>query len=247
MERNLVIIDGDSLCYLCSKDTLSESIANIDSLILKILDRTGSRDYYLFLSEGKYFRHNVNTDYKGKRSPGTLKYLKTLKQYLREQYLGESWRGVEADDAVAYAQQQFIDGKLPQFSNTYIAAIDKDVKKQVQGHMYDYRTDEFSITLKEEAEKFLHIQSIMGDSTDNITGIPGKGEKKASDLLLNVPLKEQSTVAFNAYKDHYKSIPKAIHEYQKNFKQVYILRTDEDFQDAVGYIPTLNDPITIVN
>lgn len=246
MEKTLAIIDGDSLCYLCSKETIEESIDNINSLFKKIIDKTGSTSYYLFLSKGPYFRHNVNKDYKGQRSGSPLKYLKTLKTYLREQYLAEYWEEVEADDAVSYVQQQFLSGNLPEFTKTFVCSLDKDVKKQVPGHMYDYKKDEFTYTAPEEAEKFLHVQAIMGDSGDNIKGIPGTGEVKATKLIEAARAELHPLVGLKAYIDHYKASGKGVYEYQKNFRQVYMLRTVEDFVDAVGYEPKLNDPITII-
>jgi len=247
MERTLAIIDGDSLCYLCSKDTIQESVEKIDSLIAKILETTGSTDYYLLLSKGKYFRHSINEDYKGTRSKSSpLLYLRTLKAYLREQYQAEDWAGVEADDAVAYIQQQFLDGKFPDISKSFVCAIDKDVIKQVEGSMYNYRKDEYSITTKEEAVKFLHVQSIMGDSGDNIKGIPGKGEAKAKKIIDEVRPELYPLAAYKAYLEHFKQPGIALYEYQKNFRQVYMLRTDEDFLGAVGYIPKLKDPIKII-
>jgi 5'-3' exonuclease len=246
MERTLAIIDGDSLCYLCSKETIDESLERIDSLFKKILDKTGSTSYYLFLSKGPYFRHDVNIDYKGKRSSSPLKYLKTLNKYLREQYLGEHWKGVEADDAVSYVQQLFLSGALPEFDKTFVCSIDKDVKEGVPGHTYNYGKDEFSYTTPEEAEMFLHIQAIMGDSTDNIKGIPGTGEVKATKLISAARPELHPLIGLKAYLEHFKAPNKGIHEYQKNFKQVYLLRTPEDFLDAVGYVPELNDPITII-
>jgi 5'-3' exonuclease len=247
MEKTLAIIDGDSLCYLCSKDTLKESTDNIDNLLQKILTKTGSTSYYLFLSEGKYFRHSINEHYKGKRTASSLKYLKTLKKYLVEQYYAEAWKNVEADDCVTYVQQLFLSGKLPEFTKTVVCAIDKDIKKQIAGEMYDYRTDTFTVTTSDEAEKFLHIQSIMGDSTDNITGIPGIGEVKATKLLENIPIKECCIEAYRAYCKHYSTPSEALQAYQENFRQVYLLRTDADFMYEVKYIPKLNSPITIIN
>jgi len=247
MDRTLAIIDGDSICYKCSKDTIDESLQKTDELMKKILDKTGSTDYYLFLSKGPYFRHSVNKDYKGKRSSSPLKYLKTLNQYLREQYLAEDWKGVEADDAVSYVQQLFLSGNLPEFSKSFVCSPDKDVKKQVPGHIYDYGKDEFNFTTKEEADMFLHVQAIMGDSTDNIKGIPGTGEVKASKLIKEARPELHPLVGLKAYIEHYKVPGKGVYEYQKNFRQVYMLRTAEDFMDAVSYIPKLNDPVTIIN
>tara|TARA_R100001463_G_scaffold23551_2_gene56406 strand:- start:18820 stop:19563 length:744 start_codon:yes stop_codon:yes gene_type:complete len=246
MNKTLAIIDGDSLCFLGSKDTIQESIDRVDTVISGIFEATGSTSYYLLLSKGPYFRHSVNEEYKGKRTKSPLKYLSTLKQYLREQYLAEYWKGVEADDAVAYIQQLFLDGKLPEFTNTFVCSLDKDVKKQVEGNMYDYRKNEFSVTTAEEAQKFLHIQSIMGDSTDNIKGIPGHGPAKATKLIEAAKAELHPLVAYKAYLEHYGEPGYALYEYQKNYRQVYMLRTDSDFQNEVGYVPELNDPINII-
>ena len=247
MENTLAIIDRDSFCYLCSGDTLQESVERIDKLIANTLDKTGSTSYYLFLSTGPYFRHNVNTDYKGKRPSSPLKYLKTLKNYLKEQYYAESFTQVEADDMVSYVQHSFLNGKFPQFSKSIVCAIDKDVKKGIPGHTFDYKKNEFSYSTKEESSSFIHLQSIMGDSTDNIKGIPGVGEVKAGKLLEKVAPELQATVAYQSYLDFYKEPGQALHEYQKNFKQVYLLQTDDDFLNNVGYVPELKDPITIIN
>jgi len=248
MDNTLAIIDGDSLCYLSSKETIQESILNIDARIAEIFSKTGCSHYYLLLSRGRYFRHNVNSDYKGSRKGDSpLLYLKTLQQYLKEQYLGEFWKDVEADDAVAYIQHQFSLGKLDSFKKAIICSPDKDVAKQIPGNHFNYRTGEFHTTLQSQADLFLHIQSIMGDSTDNIKGIPGTGEVKATKLLADALPENYATVAYNAYLSYYTAPGQALYEYQKNFRQVYLLRTDDDFQNEVGYIPNLQPPIEIIN
>lgn len=249
MKQTLAIIDGDSLCYLSSKGTIQESISNIDSRISDILTKTKCTHYYLFLSEGRYFRYDVNADYKASRSGSAspLLYLKTLKQYLKEQYYGESWKNVEADDAVAYTQNKFLNGDFKLITDSVICSPDKDVIKQVPGNNFNYQTSDFNTTTQLQADLFLHIQSIMGDSTDNIKGIPGIGEVKAGKLLADVHPENQAIAAYKAYLEYYKVPGQALYEYQKNFRQVYLLRTDADFQNEVGYIPELQPPIAIIN
>jgi 5'-3' exonuclease len=85
------------------------------------------------------------------------------------------------------------------------------------------------------------------DSTDNIKGIPGTGEVKATKLLADALPENYATVAYNAYLSYYTAPGQALYEYQKNFRQVYLLRTDDDFQNEVGYIPNLQPPIEIIN
>lgn len=129
-----------------------------------LLTKTNCTHYYLFLSEGSYFRHNVNADYKASRlgSASPLLYLKTLKQYLKEQYYGESWKNVEADDAVAYTQEKFLKGEFKLITDSIICSPDKDVMKQIQGNHFNYKTGDFSTTTQLQVDLFLHIQSIMG-------------------------------------------------------------------------------------
>jgi len=243
--NKLAIIDGDSLCYICSKDTIEVSIANIDSMIEEILEKTGSTHYYLFLSRGPYFRHSINREYKGKRSKSPLLFVKTLNTYLREYYLGESYPKLEADDLVSYVQNKFNTTGIEGIDEAVVCAIDKDVIGQVVCKYYNYRTSTFGATTQTEADYFLHLQSIMGDSTDNIKGIPGTGLAKATALLKDVNPEDYAIKAYDAYRAHFKLPGLALYEYQKNFRQVYMLKTDEDFENELGYIPELNNPIEI--
>lgn len=246
MDQILANIDGDSICYICSKDTLLESTNAVDTLMNTILEKTGSTHYYLFLSKGPYFRHKVNTDYKGKRKSSPLKYLKTLQAYLIEQYNAEVFPYVEADDMVSYVAHRAAAGHFNNFKATYTCSIDKDVKKQIPGLHFDYKKHELSKCEEYEATEFLHTQTLMGDSTDNITGIPGIGEKKAAEKLEGINPDLHPVAVFKAYCDHYKSPQVAVTEFYKNFTQIYILRNDEDFMNAVGYIPELLDPNQVI-
>lgn len=235
--KRIAVIDGDSICYLCSKDTLEESLYNVNSIISSIMEETGSNYYYLFLSEGPYFRHSINLEYKNKRIISPLKYLKTLKAYLKEEFGAVSYPNVEADDMVAYVMS--ITDSEPKAS--YIScAIDKDVINQVVGTHFNYKTHENIITKYEEARRFLYKQVLMGDSTDNIKGIPGVGEVKADKLLTNKT--NYNSDVLKAYINYYKSA-QAIFEFQKNFRQVYLLKNDEDFLREVNYIPELPELI----
>ena len=64
--------------------------------------------------------------------------------------------------------------------NTIICSPDKDVLKQCIGMHYNYGK---GVHVPDEALKFLWVQVLMGDSTDNIVGIPGVGIKTAENWL----------------------------------------------------------------
>jgi DNA polymerase-1 len=95
--------------------------------------------------------------------------------------------GYEADDIIAtYARQAEKVG-----AHTTIISSDKDLMQLVTDHvsMYDSMKDR-QIGIDEVVEKFgvgpekmIDLQSLAGDSTDNIPGVPGIGPKTAAQLL----------------------------------------------------------------
>ncbi len=95
--------------------------------------------------------------------------------------------GYEADDLIAtYARQAEAAG-----AETTIISSDKDLMQLVTDRvsMYDTMKDR-QIRAPEVVEKFgvppemmIDLQSMTGDSTDNIPGIPGIGPKTAAQLL----------------------------------------------------------------
>ena len=95
--------------------------------------------------------------------------------------------GYEADDIIAtYARQAEAVG-----AHATIISSDKDLMQLVTGHvsMYDSMKDR-QIGIAEVVEKFgvapgkmIDLQSLTGDSTDNIPGVPGIGPKTAAQLL----------------------------------------------------------------
>lgn len=95
--------------------------------------------------------------------------------------------GYEADDIIAtYAQQASQSG-----AKTTIISSDKDLMQLVtnQVAMYDGMKDR-PIGIAEVIEKWgvppekmIDLQSLTGDSTDNVPGVPGIGPKTAAQLL----------------------------------------------------------------
>jgi len=96
--------------------------------------------------------------------------------------------GYEADDIIAtYARQAEATG-----AEATIISSDKDLMQLVteRVHMYDGMKDK-QISIPEVIEKWgvppelmIDLQSLTGDSTDNVPGIPGIGPKTAASLLL---------------------------------------------------------------
>lgn len=112
MEENtkkVCLIDADSLAYLGTKeDTLPQILEKVDYKIQSILEETKADYYALFLSKGKYFRHNIKErgessgTYKANRIYNNQNYNKVIKEYLQAQYDANVYPNVEADDIISY-------------------------------------------------------------------------------------------------------------------------------------------------
>lgn len=104
MNKVLLLIDGDSLIFHSLRETINESLLSLDEKIQNIFDKTGGTHYVIFISQGKYFRHNIDSNYKLSREKyrDKPKWVKTLKGYLIENWNAQWMDGVEADDLVAY-------------------------------------------------------------------------------------------------------------------------------------------------
>ncbi len=165
---------------------IDEAVQACHVKIADIQEATFTKSVELYFTSGKNFRHTVDPMYKGNRV-GT-RYpvgLKEVKLALLEHYPGEIGDQVEADDIVVYL-------KRTQPTKYVLVAVDKDVLKSVPGKHWNYYTSvkygieaKWQETTREDAELFPYIQTLTGDSTDNIRGCPGIGPKKAIKALAN--------------------------------------------------------------
>ncbi|HWE04154.1 MAG TPA: DNA polymerase I [Tepidisphaeraceae bacterium] len=95
--------------------------------------------------------------------------------------------GFEADDLIA----TFVKRMKGQDFEIFVVSKDKDIRQLLSEStkMYDVQSDEV-IDVKKLEEKCgytpdeaIEIQTLIGDSTDNVPGIPGVGEKTALKLV----------------------------------------------------------------
>ena len=178
-ETNIALIDADSLCFMSSRDTIEESIENINHRIDEILDETKCNQFILCLTGSRNFRYELYPEYKANRKKkyGTpLKYLKTLKAYLIEEYKAVLIQSLEADDIVAYYRD---------ILNATICSPDKDVVKGLKGKHWNYQykvidkglatehleNGRWLDTSQADADRFFAQQLLEGDVGDNIPGL----------------------------------------------------------------------------
>lgn len=228
MLENLTIIDADSLTFYSSKSTIEESIMSIKTRIEDIIKKTNANHYLLTLTGKNCFRYKIFPAYKNSRKinavkyPQKLKYLKTLKSFLIEEYNSILIPELESDDICSYYKY-----KLKDF-NVTLASPDKDILYQLEGTHYNYGKDTFIKTNKKEGERFLMFQILCGDISDGVKGIgertdymkktygldnrSGVGESTANKILDIIESRNQNYAAeiLKCYISKYEDEPASV-------------------------------------
>ena len=201
MEK-LVLIDGNSLInrafyampLLTTKDgTFTNAVYGFMNMFFKVLsEEKPTHAAVAFDLKAPTFRHKMYSEYKGTRKPMPEELrpqIPLLKEVLCLMGIKTfELEGSEADDIIGTIAKN-TDIK------TIIITGDKDsfqlVDEQTEVHftkrgiteteIYDLSnfTEKTSITPKQ----IIELKALMGDSSDNIPGVHGVGEKTAKDLL----------------------------------------------------------------
>ena len=201
--KTLILIDGNSLLnrayyatrLLTTKDgTPTNAVFGFIKLLLKIIsDQNPDKLIVTFDLKAPTFRHQLYDGYKATRKPmpddlavqvGMLKeLLRTMRICICEK------EGYEADDLVGTLSHRFAD------THSIIITGDRDAYQLVDERTSVYLTKTgVSELLKLDAAHFeemigykpcqvIDMKALMGDSSDNIPGVPGIGEKTALDLV----------------------------------------------------------------
>jgi DNA polymerase-1 len=207
VERRLFLIDGPSLVYRAFY-ALPESIATstgeptnaifgFASMLVKIVTDHGVQPTMVAWDAGSSGRTELFAEYKaGRRSrPDLLKAQWSAMDELVEAfgYRNVKLEGYEADDVIASLAEQARNAGVP----VTIVTGDRDVFQLIdeQGliqvmatargitetKLYDYQAviDRYGLP----PELIPDFYGLKGDTSDNIPGIPGIGEKTASELI----------------------------------------------------------------
>ena len=119
------------------------------------------------------FRYDIYPDYKvNRKGRERTPEFTALKEWALDKY--EWYDHCEADDIVAY---------LVRKKNAVGFSADKDLLYGVPGLWYDMYHKCWHTTSDEDAKRFVAMQTLAGDPTDNIKGIRGVALKTAEKLL----------------------------------------------------------------
>jgi len=110
--------------------------------------------------------------------PRRPEHLSRIKDYLRKKHDAEAVDLYEADDLIGIASDEY----RRKGEEVVIVSIDKDLDC-IPGVHYNSVRDEVYIVTPEQALRNFYYQVLLGDTTDNVPGVPGVGEKTAAKLL----------------------------------------------------------------
>ena len=201
MEK-LVLIDGNSLInrafyampLLTTKDgSYTNAVYGFMNMFFKMLDDV--RPTYVAVAfdlKAPTFRHKMYSEYKGTRKPmpeelrPQIPLLKELLNLMGIKTLEKE--GFEADDLIGTVAKSTS-------VKTYIFTGDKDsfqlVDQETEVHFTKrgitdvdiYTLENFKEKTQISPEQIIDLKALMGDSSDNIPGVRGIGEKTAKSLL----------------------------------------------------------------
>lgn len=184
---------------------VSHAIQNARTLIDKIMKQTGADSMIIYISGNTNFREDIATikPYKGNRADlKKPEYYPKIKEYLLKHYPCVVTVGIEADDAMTIEQC------ADETNSTIICSIDKDLD-MVPGWHYNwsldrvYKVDTFGSLeydskknkLRGTGLKWFYAQMLMGDTIDNIPGVPGVGDKTAFNTLNHCTTQQELSCA----------------------------------------------------
>ncbi|WP_071460348.1 DNA polymerase I [Bacillus massilinigeriensis] len=204
-ENKLVLIDGNSIAYRAffalpllnnDKGIHTNAVYGFTMMLMKIMEDEKPTHMLVAFDAGKTtFRHATFSEYKGGRqkTPPELSeqfplLRELLKAYGIKQYELENY---EADDIIGTLSSQAEkdgfevkvisgDKDLTQLSSyTTTVSITRKGITDIEDYTPQHIEEKYGL----RPEQIIDMKGLMGDSSDNIPGVPGVGEKTAIKLL----------------------------------------------------------------
>ncbi|TDG00858.1 DNA polymerase I [Paenibacillus piri] len=202
----LVIIDGNSIAYRAffalpllsnSSGLHTNAVYGFTTMLLKLLDEQKPTHFLVAFDAGKAtFRHKDYADYKGGRAktpPELSEQFPLLRELITAFGISQfELDGYEADDIIG-TLTRVADEKgdievvvvtgdkdmLQLASEQVTIALTRKGISEVELYDPPYIMEKYGLTPKQ----IIDLKGLMGDTSDNIPGIPGVGEKTALKLL----------------------------------------------------------------
>ncbi len=200
--EDLVVIDGNSLVFrafyglpplMNKQGEPCNAIYGFSKMLINIIEKLQPKYMVIAFDAGKHtFRHDIFDGYKGTRKPMPEELalqLAPLKALLKEMGIKVvEMKDIEADDLIGSTVKKFSRPAI-------VVSGDRDLLQLVDEKTTVWLTqkgitDILEVNIPTLKEKYgiapfqvIEMKSIMGDTSDNIPGVKGIGEKTALKLL----------------------------------------------------------------
>ncbi len=200
-KERVYLVDGSSYIYRAyfairhlsnSKGEATNAVYGFTNMLITLLrDRKPDHVAVVFDSKGPTFRKEIYPEYKANRAamPDDLvPQIPLIKDVVRAFNLPALEKpGYEADDIIATLAKRYVE----QGYAVTVVTGDKDLMQIVGDHVQLLDTMKGKVSGRQEVierfgvppEQVLEVLGLAGDTSDNIPGVPGIGEKTASSLI----------------------------------------------------------------
>ncbi len=208
MDGKLVLIDGHSILNRAFygvpdlsnvKGLHTNAVYGFLNIMFKILEEE-KPDYLAvaFDAHAKTFRHEMYEAYKGTRKPmpeELREQVPVIKEVLKAmQVVIIEQAGLEADDILGTlakkAEKSGMEVALVSGDRDLLQIASSRIKiripktKQGRTEIEDYYEDDVKAAYQVTPTQFIELKALMGDTADNIPGVPKVGEKTATALMV---------------------------------------------------------------
>src|SRR5690625_3174129 len=205
MSKKLVLIDGNSILFRAfyalpllhnEKGVYTNAVYGFTNILLNILETEKPSHILVAFDAGKTtFRHSTFKEYKGGRQktpPELSEQFPLARQLLNAFHIPHYELDMyEADDIIGtlakHGQEEDWDVKIISGDQDLLQLVsDKvtvDLTKKGVSEVESYTPKMLLEKMELTPEQIIDLKALMGDSSDNIPGVPGVGIKTATKLL----------------------------------------------------------------
>lgn len=208
MSEKLVLIDGNSILNRAfygvpeltnSKGLHTNAVYGFLNILFKILEEEKA-DYLMVAFDVKAptFRHELFKEYKGTRKPmpeELREQVPVMKEVLHAMGIVTVEKaGLEADDILGTiakrGEKEGMEVSLVSGDRDLLQIASEHIKIRIpktkggKTEVEDYYAKDVLAAYQVTPEQFIDLKALMGDTADNIPGVPKVGEKTATDLMV---------------------------------------------------------------
>src|SRR5690625_237171 len=205
MTKKLVLIDGNSILYRAffalpllhnDKGVFTNAVYGFTNILLNILETEKPSHMLVAFDAGKTtFRHSTYKEYKGGRQktpPELSEQFPLTRELLNAFHIPHYELDLyEADDIIGTLA---VDGDKEGWEVKVISGdqdllqlvsnqVTVDVTRKGVSEVESYTPEIMQEKMELSPEQIIDLKALMGDSSDNIPGVPGVGIKTATKLL----------------------------------------------------------------